>query len=74
MWNLIAGLFDSNEKQINKTKDIIAKINSYEEDLKKLTDEQLRDKTKEFRDRIGYNPVMARRVFSELSDIELSKV
>lgn len=41
------------ERDINKLKPVIEGINSLEEDFKKLSDEQLKNKTAEFRDRLS---------------------
>ena len=38
-------LFDSNARQLKKYNNRISEINSYEQDISKLTDEQLREKT-----------------------------
>ena len=42
-----------NEKELNKTRPIIAEINRIEKDFEKLSDQQLNAKTKEFKDRIA---------------------
>ncbi len=73
MFKLLAGLFDSNEKQLKKAHPIVDQINSYEEKISKLTDEQLKAKTIEFRKKIGYNPDTNRREFVTLSDTQLKK-
>ncbi len=38
-------LFDSNEKQLNKIRPIVLKINSFEEEISKLTQEQMKAQT-----------------------------
>ncbi|HJZ18495.1 MAG TPA: preprotein translocase subunit SecA, partial [Candidatus Nanoarchaeia archaeon] len=51
MLNIFGKLFDSNEKEINKLKPIIEKINALEEKNKKLKLGDFPKKTKEFRER-----------------------
>jgi preprotein translocase subunit SecA len=46
-------VFGSNEREINKLQPIVEKINSFEKGIQKLSDEELKQKTKEFRDRIA---------------------
>ncbi|MBU1133122.1 preprotein translocase subunit SecA, partial [Patescibacteria group bacterium] len=43
-------LFDPNKKQLNKIEPIVAKINSFEEGFKKLSDEDIKNKTQEWKD------------------------
>ncbi len=45
-------IFGSNERELKKIWPLVDKINSYEEEYKKLSNEQLRNKTKEFQERI----------------------
>src|SRR3989344_4447751 len=52
MLNLFGKFFDSNEKEIRKLKPIVLEINSLEQKLKKLKDEDFPKKTKEFKERI----------------------
>lgn len=52
MLNVFGKFFDSNEKEINKIKPIIEKINSLEEKTKKLKATDFPKKTKEFRERV----------------------
>ena len=44
-------LFDSNEKEINRLRPIVAQINALEADFQKLSDEDLKVKTIEFQER-----------------------
>jgi len=44
---------DSNEKTVKTLQPIIQKINSFEPDLQKLQDAELKDKTKEFKERLA---------------------
>ncbi|MCX5993420.1 MAG: preprotein translocase subunit SecA, partial [Chloroflexi bacterium] len=46
-------LFDSNEKEINRLKPIVAQINDLETDFQKLSDEDLKVKTIEFQERLA---------------------
>jgi len=49
-WENIFG--DPNKKEIDKLKPIVALINSLEPDFEKLSDEELKNKTKEFKERL----------------------
>jgi len=53
MFGILNKFFDSNEKEINKLKPIVAEINSFEEKFKKLKDKDFPKKTKEFRERVA---------------------
>ena len=44
---------DLNEKEVKKVSRIADKVMAYDEEMQKLTDQQLRDKTAEFRERIA---------------------
>ncbi len=49
----VTGLFgSSNQRQIKRFESIVAKINALEEGLVGLTDEQLREKTAQFQQRL----------------------
>ncbi|EKD58958.1 MAG: hypothetical protein ACD_56C00019G0001, partial [uncultured bacterium] len=50
--SLFSKLFGSNEREIGKLRPIVGKINSFEEVMIKLTDEELTKKVQEFRDRL----------------------
>lgn len=51
--NILTKIFgNSNQKFIRNIQPIVEKINSFEEDFKKLSNEQLKEKTKEFKQRI----------------------
>jgi preprotein translocase subunit SecA len=52
MLNVFGKFFDSNEKEINRLRPLIEKINNLEEKTKKLKDSDFPKKTKEFRERI----------------------
>ena len=49
---LLGKLFNSNEREIDKLKPIVAEINSFEEKFKKLKDGDFAKKTKEFKDAV----------------------
>ncbi|MBN1643636.1 MAG: preprotein translocase subunit SecA [Dehalococcoidales bacterium] len=53
MFNWLGNLVDSNEKQLKKLQPIVDKINSLEAEYEKLSDEQLKAKTEEFKTRIS---------------------
>lgn len=56
---ILEKLFGSqNERYLNKTHPILAKINSFEPEIKKLTDDQLRGKTDHFRERLSQNETL----------------
>lgn len=52
MFKWLGNLIDSNEKVLKKLQPIVEKINSLEPEYEKLSDEQLKAKTEEFRARI----------------------
>ena len=51
--SIISKLFGSNEKEVARTRPIVEKINSLEVEISKLSDEELRAKTEEFKKRIN---------------------
>ncbi len=51
MFGSLTKLFDNNEKQINKVQPVIDKINGLEDQFSQLKDEELAQKTQEFKDR-----------------------
>ena len=53
MLGFLGKLFDSNEKVINQLKPVVEKINSFEPAYQKLTDNQLKEKTTEFKERLA---------------------
>ncbi len=73
MLNIFKNLFDSNEKQLKKIQPIVDEINSLEEKVSKLTDEQLASKTEEFRKKLKMDLENCREDFSILSDTELKE-
>lgn len=44
---------DSNERELKKLQPVVEKINSYEPDISRLSDEELKNKTSEFKVRLG---------------------
>ena len=52
MLNVFGKFFDSNEKELNRIKPIVGKINSLENEFKKLKLSDFPKKTKEFKDRV----------------------
>jgi len=52
MLEFLSKMFGSNSSEIGKIKPIIEKINSLEEEIEKLTDKELNNKTKEFKERL----------------------
>ena len=74
MKNILEGLFDSNEKQIKKIQKIVEKINSFEEDISKLTDTELRDKTMYFRKLLNVDLETCRDDFHKYNKVELKKI
>lgn len=71
MFKFLSNLFDSNEKQLKSIQPIIDEINSYEKNLSKLTDDELKEKSLSFRKTIGYNKETSRTDFEKLDDSEL---
>ncbi|KUK76878.1 MAG: hypothetical protein XD93_0671, partial [candidate division WS6 bacterium 34_10] len=53
MFKFLNNLFDSNEKQLQQIQPIVDQINDLEDEYTKLSDKQLTEKTKEFREKIG---------------------
>ncbi|MDR3559064.1 MAG: preprotein translocase subunit SecA, partial [Candidatus Pacebacteria bacterium] len=50
--SILKKMFGSNEREIAKIRPIVEKINSLESEMEKLTDEQLKAKTDEFKERL----------------------
>lgn len=49
---MFKGLFDTNERQIKKLKPLVDKINSFEENIQKLSQEQIREKTHQWQEEL----------------------
>lgn len=52
MFEFLGKILDSNEREVNKLKPLVEQTNSFEKDIKKLTDAKLRDKTNQFKKRL----------------------
>lgn len=52
MFSFVKNLFDDNQRRINSFKPIVTQINSFESEIKKLTDQELAQKTKYFKDQL----------------------
>lgn len=50
--SLVKRFLDSNEREVRRIQKIVITINSYEEQYMKLSDDAVREKTREFKDRI----------------------
>ena len=74
MIKIFEGLFDSNEKQINKIQKYVDEINLLEKDIKKLSDDKLKEKTEYFRKQLGVNLETARKDFNTYNSEELKKI
>ena len=67
MLKLIKKLFgDKHEKDLKVLWPIVAEINSQFETIKNLSDDELRNKTKEFREKIQAHTEETRKTISEL--------
>ncbi|HBY57330.1 MAG TPA: preprotein translocase subunit SecA [Candidatus Atribacteria bacterium] len=54
MFDIVKKVFgDSNERELKKLQPVVEKINSYEPDISRLNDEELKNKTSEFKERLG---------------------
>jgi preprotein translocase subunit SecA len=73
MIKILESLFDSNEKQLKKIQLVVEEVNSFEKDISKLSDDQLRNKTEEFRKILNVDLKQARKDFDEYSREELKK-
>ena len=59
MFNWAKKIFvDTNERELKKLQPIVEKINSYEPNVSKLNDEKLKDKTTEFKERLGKGEIV----------------
>mgnify|MGYP000966795221 CR=1 FL=1 len=73
MIKFLEKLFDSNEKQLKSFQPIIDEINGLEEQMKSLSDDELRNKTVEFRKILNVDLVQSRKDFEDLNTAELEK-
>lgn len=74
MFGLFTSLFDSNEKQLKKIQPTIDRINDLEGEIAKLSDDELRKKTDEFRKTLGVDLDTCRHDFVSLDSAELGKL
>ncbi len=56
-FNIFKNLFDSNEKQIQRLQKIVDKANEFEPEVSKLSDEELKAKTEEFKKRLDLSQI-----------------
>lgn len=59
MLKFLTKLFDTNEKELARLKGMVLKINSFEEKIKKLKDEEFKEKTAEFKHRLNSGETFA---------------
>jgi preprotein translocase subunit SecA len=52
IFNFLGKFLDSNEREVKKLNPLVEQVNSLEKNTKKLSDTKLRDKTKEFKNRL----------------------
>ena len=71
MIKFLEGLFDSNEKQLKNIQPIVEEINSLGEEMSKISDEDLRKKTDEFREILNADLDTCRKDFETLNKVEL---
>lgn len=53
MFGFLKNIFDTNEKELKRYQDVVQLINGLEPVMEKLTDQELKNKTGEFREEIG---------------------
>ncbi len=73
MLKLLEGLFDSNEKQLKKIQVTVDQVTALEEEISKLSDEELRKKTQEFRNILNVDLENARKEFNQLGKGDLKR-
>lgn len=73
MLNIFKNLFDSNEKQLIKIQPVVDQINALEEEMSKLSDDELRKKTEDFRNTLGIDLEKCREEFSNSNDTQLKQ-
>jgi len=49
---MFGSLFDTNEKQLNKIWPVVEEVNSLEEEVKKLSKEEIQEKTKKWKEEL----------------------
>ncbi len=72
MFKFLTNLFDSNEKQLKMIEPIVQQINSLEKKISKLSDEELKEKTVEFRKKLDVDLEKCRNEFTTLDSDELN--
>ncbi len=60
MFNLFTKLLDTNQKEVNRLGKIAEEINSFEDKIKKLKEEDFAKKTQEFKERLKKGEKFAR--------------
>ena len=65
MLKWLGSLIDSNDKQIKKIHPIVDKINKLEDDMADLSDEELKHKTTEFKERITTATAATRKEYDD---------
>jgi preprotein translocase subunit SecA len=73
MLKIFSGLFDSNEKQLDKRQKIVDQVNSFEEEVSKLSDKQLSNATIKFRKILGVDVEDARKKQNVFDDLPTSQ-
>ena len=53
MWRFLQNMWDTNQRELNRMAPIVARINELEPDYEKLSDQELKAKTAEFRGRLA---------------------
>jgi len=74
MFKFLNNLFDSNEKQLKQIQPVVDQVNELEDEYTKLTSDQLRSKTEEFRKILKVNPDKCRKQFEELDKQDLTEI
>jgi len=64
---ILSNLFDSNEKQVTILKPLVTRINKLAEEYQNLTEEQIKTKTREFKERLqGKSDEEQKRILEEI--------
>src|SRR5690554_6651459 len=54
MWEFLRNMWDTNQKEIKRMAPIVAKVNALEPEFDKLSDQELKDKTQEYKEQIKH--------------------
>jgi len=73
MLSIFKNLFDSNEKQLKKIQPVVDQINAFEEEISKLSDEELKKKTEDFRNILGIDLEKCREEILNGDDTQLKQ-